>query len=63
MTAWDVVRRLDKALLPFLGPAQLGDPDEVFETVVKPCPLCGGVLADHEFERSATRPTRMHCPV
>lgn len=59
-------QRLNKALFPYLGPAQLGPFGEPpLPTVeAKPCPLCGAPMSEHTFERSQDRTaTRMHCPV
>ena len=54
--------RLNKALFPYLGPAQIGPFDEQHDTI-KPCPLCGAAMDAHEIERTPGRPTRLHCPV
>ena len=62
LTWW---QRLNKALFPYMGPAQLGPFDEppLPSVAEKPCPLCGNPMDDHVFERGdATTATRMHCP-
>ncbi|GAB3403477.1 hypothetical protein GCM10027515_14570 [Schumannella luteola] len=61
---WD---RLNKALYPYLGPAQLGPGRGGERTDAPPpamCPLCGQAMATHEIERSTDghTPTRLHCP-
>lgn len=59
-------QKLNAALFPYMGPAQLGPFDEepLPPTDQKPCPLCGQAMAGHTFERSQDRTsTRMHCPV
>ncbi|MDH6182303.1 hypothetical protein M2152_002485 [Microbacteriaceae bacterium SG_E_30_P1] len=58
-------QRLNRALFPFMGPAQLGPfGEEPLPSVAeKPCPLCGNAMSQHTFERSQDRTaTRMHCP-
>ncbi|GAA2748610.1 hypothetical protein [Amnibacterium kyonggiense] len=60
-------RGLDKNLLPFMGPAQVGagHPEEPYRLPDDPrCPICGGPMALHALDRSAdpSRPTRMICP-
>lgn len=59
---WD---NLNRALFPYMGPAQLGPFDEppLSSTSGKPCPLCGQPMDRHVIERSATAATRLHCPV
>ena len=61
---WD---RLNRALYPYLGPAELGKPGEAprVSSVGKPCPLCGVSMLEHTVERSGewTTATRLHCPV
>ncbi|MFD1721949.1 hypothetical protein [Amnibacterium endophyticum] len=65
MRGW--ARRLDRSLLPFLGPAQVGvgyaEAPEVRRTDA-PCPLCGAPMDRHEVIRSAdpARATRLVCP-
>ena len=58
---WD---RLNRRLLPYLGPPPLGPYDEepLPPTQAKACPLCGRAMADHDVERRADRPTQLHCP-
>ena len=58
---WD---RLNRRLLPYLGPPPLGPYDEepLPPTQAKACPLCGQAMADHDVERRADRPTQLHCP-
>lgn len=64
MRWWD---HLNRALYPYLGPADLGSPGEPPppSSVGKPCPLCGVSMAEHVVERTAdwSTPTRLHCPV
>ena len=61
---WD---RVNKALFPFMGPAQLGSPDEPpqVSSVGRPCPLCGHSMTEHVVERAGdwNTATRLHCPV
>ncbi|CAN5416036.1 hypothetical protein BH10ACT7_BH10ACT7_08870 [soil metagenome] len=57
---------LNRAVFPFMGPAQLGPFGEepLPPTGPKACPLCGHAMDEHTFERSTDRhSTRMHCPV
>ena len=60
---WD---RLNRALYPHLGPAQLGSPDEPppASSVGRPCPICGVSMLEHVVERADdwTTATRLHCP-
>ena len=63
VTWWE---KLNRALFPFMGPAQLGPFGEppLPSTATKPCPLCGQAMELHTFDRSQDRhSTRMHCPV
>ena len=58
---------LDKGLLPFMGPAQIGagHPEEPYRLPDDPrCPICGGPMALHDVQRSTdpSRPTRFVCP-
>ena len=58
-------QNLNRALFPFMGPAQLGPFGEppLPPTDVKPCPLCGKPMSGHTFERSQDHnSTRMYCP-
>jgi len=61
---WD---RLNRALYPYMGPADLGSPDEPPppSSVGKPCPLCGASMLEHSIERAGdwSTATRLHCPV
>ena len=56
--------RLNRRLLPYLGPPPLGPYDEepLPSTQKMACPLCGQAMADHDVERRADRPTQLHCP-
>jgi hypothetical protein len=54
--------RLNGGLLPFMGPAQVGPYDTPPAAAVKLCPICGQPMEAHVIERSATAPTRLHCP-
>lgn len=59
-------QKLNRALFPYMGPAQLGpfDQEPLPPTDQKPCPLCGNPMALHTFVRSQDRAsTRMTCPV
>ena len=58
---------LDRNLLPFMGPAQVGagHPEEPYRLPDDPrCPVCGGPMALHDLQRSTdpSRPTRLGCP-
>jgi len=61
---WD---KLNRALYPVLGPAQLGSRNEppAPSSEGRPCPICGGAMADHVIERARDWSTasRVHCPV
>lgn len=61
---WD---RLNRALYPYMGPAQLGSRDEPppVSSIGKPCPLCGQSMLEHTVERADDWSTasRLHCPV
>ncbi|MCU1474629.1 MAG: hypothetical protein JWQ92_2697 [Amnibacterium sp.] len=64
---FDIARRLDRGLFPFMGPAQIGagHAEQPYRPPADPrCPICGGRLADHAVERSAdqTTATRLICP-
>lgn len=57
--------KLNKAIFPFMGPAQLGpfDQEPLPPAENKACPLCGQPITLHTFVRSQDRnATRMHCP-
>lgn len=61
-------KRMDRGLLPWMGPAQLGAgrTEEAYRRPENPpCPVCGKPLDDHVIERTAnqTTPTRLICPV
>jgi hypothetical protein len=58
---WD---RLNRRLLPYIGPPPLGPYNEepLTSTHAKPCPICGKPMADHDVERRADRPTQLYCP-
>lgn len=62
-----VARRLDRGLLPVMGPAQVGAgyEEEPYRPDAKAaCPLCGRRMDEHRIERSAdqTHATRLICP-
>ncbi|WBU37196.1 hypothetical protein [Homoserinibacter sp. YIM 151385] len=66
---WD---RLNRALFPYFGPAQLGtgrQPDQPLPSAERraerPCPLCGRPMTEHRLERTRDQhtSTRLHCPV
>ena len=60
---WD---RLNRALYPYMGPAELGSSSEPppVSSVGKPCPICGASMLDHTVERANdwTTASRLHCP-
>ncbi len=59
---WD---RLNRMLMPYIGPPALGPYDQapLPPTGPKPCPLCGAPMSEHEIERAAhPTPTRIICP-
>jgi len=62
MSVWTITKKLNAALFPYLGPAQVGPYDEQHETV-KPCPLCTRPMDEHGIERRDGHPTQLHCPV
>lgn len=61
-------QKWDTALMPFMGPAQVGiGPNSVerpIQTEGRRCPLCGGLMDEHVLERdpSGRASTRMYCP-
>ena len=60
-------RRMDRGLLPWMGPAQvgIGRPEAPYVPPADPvCPICGRPLAEHTFERGHDQfsPTRLICP-
>ena len=64
----NIARRLDRGLLPWMGPAQVGAgrPEEPYQRPVDAaCPICHRPMADHVVERSTdpARATRLICPV
>ncbi len=56
---WD---RLNRKLVPYIGPPPLGPYNQAAEVHDKPCPLCGRQMAGHQFEHRDGRPTLMRCP-
>jgi hypothetical protein len=66
---WD---KLNRAMFPWLGPAQLGvgrgRQDRPLVTAeqraASGCPMCGRPMSEHVIERSGdwSTSTRMHCP-
>jgi hypothetical protein len=59
---WD---RLNRSLLPFMGPAQVGPYEDTPppSTAKSACPLCGAPMDAHTFDRVAGATTKLHCPV
>lgn len=62
-----IARRLDRGLLPFMGPAQLGagHPEAPYRRPADAaCPVCGSPMTAHVVERSSdpARATRLICP-
>lgn len=62
-----IARRLDRGLLPFMGPAQIGagHPEEPYRRPADAvCPVCGRAMTEHAVERSQdpARATRLRCP-
>jgi len=59
-----LVDGLNRRLLPVMGPADLGDPNEPLAAPLAhggPCPLCGLPMDEHLLERSA-HDTYLICP-
>jgi len=58
---WD---RLNFALYPYLGPPKLGPYDQapLPDARLKPCPLCGVAMSEHDLDRGEGRPTYLRCP-
>lgn len=59
--------RMDRGLLPFMGPAQIGAgrPEEPYRPPADPkCPICGVSLNVHDVIRSDSQfgATRLICP-
>jgi len=58
--------RLNKALFPYMGPAQVGpyETEPLPPVDDKACPICGQPMREHIIERSAGQltATRLHCP-
>jgi hypothetical protein len=66
MFGW--AKRMDRGLMPYMGPAALGagHPEEPYRRPDNPpCPVCGRPMNDHVIERTAnqTTATRLICPV
>jgi transposase len=58
------INGLNRSLRPFMGPAQLGDPNEPLAPPPPRgglCPLCGTPMDEHVLDRSGPR-TFMSCP-
>jgi hypothetical protein len=59
---WD---RWNRAVFPWMGPAQLGPFGEppLPPSAEQPCPLCGAAMNEHSVERPGGRvASRLHCP-
>ncbi len=59
---WD---KLNRALYPYLGPAELGPFDQppLPSLAAKACPLCGAPMTAHSVERPGGNvASRLHCP-
>jgi len=60
---WD---RLNRAVFPFMGPAQLGPGrgGERPAARLTTCPVCGAEMRDHVVQRTSDQhtPTRLVCP-
>ncbi len=59
--------RLNRALFPVFGPAQLGAgrPEAPYAPPADPlCPMCGQPMSGHRVERTAdqSHATRIYCP-
>ena len=56
--------RLNRALVPYLGPPKLGpyDEPELPAVATRECPMCHHPLSEHSFDRAPGRPTYMECP-
>lgn len=63
----NIARRLDRGLLPFMGPAQIGagHPEEPYQQAAdSTCPICHQPMAEHVIQRNLdpARATRLICP-
>jgi hypothetical protein len=59
-----LINGLNRSLRPFMGPAQLGDPNEPLAPPPARgglCPLCGMPMDEHLVDRSGPR-TFLSCP-
>ena len=56
--------RLNRALVPYLGPPKLGPYDEppLPAVATRSCPMCHRPMSEHTFDRSPGRPTYVGCP-
>lgn len=56
--------RLNRALVPYLGPPRLGPYDEPAQPAVatRACPMCHRPMSEHNFDRAPGRPTYLECP-
>ncbi|MCS5733993.1 hypothetical protein [Herbiconiux daphne] len=57
------IDRLNRRLLPWIGPPPLGPYDVEVPTppAARVCPLCGRPMDEHEIDRSGER-TQLYCP-
>ena len=61
-----VIARLNRRLLPWIGPPPLGPYDTVTPTEVAEsrarsvCPICGALMSLHEIDRSGERTQMRH---
>lgn len=64
MTLRSRIEAMERRLLTFLGPAQLGDAQEAPPPPVQQavCPACGRPLAEHRVDRSGGTHNRVTCP-
>lgn len=55
--------KLNRKLVPYIGPPPLGPYNETPPAVPAPklCPLCGVPMSEHEIDRSGER-TQLYCP-
>ena len=57
-------RQVDKLLLMFYGPADLGDRDTSAPVPAEvDCSICGRPMSEHTFIRAAQNRRRVICPV